>query len=414
MHQAKAIVPRGAGRSYGDAALNHRGLLCATEQLRVEPLQFDAATGILRCSAATTQREVLEVVCPQGWVLPAIPGSREITLGGSIAADAHGKNHYAAGSTIQHVRQLTLLLPDGSLVECSRQANPDLFWTTAGGLGLTGLIVAVELQLRRIASTTVRSQMLGFTGVEHLLEVIEQHKDSYEYILGWANGNFKPGQVLTGVVALGQHVSAQELAEPWAFPVLTTYRLPFPNFLPGAGWQAAHILNAAIGRKFVAGKMESKNINQFFFPQDVITNWNVAFGFKGFVEYHCCLPLATAKDGLTDIHHFLCQERMLCSLVAIKRFGAAVEEAPLSFPLEGYSLALDIPVRDNVVEKLKTLDQILLCYGGRVNPVKDSRLAADMLGAMYPKLAEWLKVKRSIDPHKKISSNMSRRLELDG
>jgi decaprenylphospho-beta-D-ribofuranose 2-oxidase len=410
----QALIARGSGRSYGDAALNdRRGVVCSAK-LADRNLEFDADAGLLRASAALTQRQVLASVCPMGWVLPAIPGCREITLGGMVAADAHGKNHYAAGSMIEHVRRIGLLTADGTIVECCREQEPDLFWATAGGLGLTGMVLWVEMQLRPIASTTVTSDFHGFEGVEELMTVVEGGKDDCEYVLGWADGRFRPGWPLRGAVALGRHVPAAELEEPWALPELRTYRLPFANPLPGAGWTAAQVLNRAIARKFTAGQRQTRSINQFFFPQDAIANWNIAFGRRGFVEYHCCFPLEQARSALAEVHAFLCAERILCALVTLKRFGPAVPEAPLSFPQDGYSLALDMPVRRHVVEKLRTLDQVVVAHGGRVNPVKDSRLPPGMLRRMYPRLEEWLAVRRRVDPHRKFSSNLSRRLELDG
>ena len=410
----ESVIARGSGRSYGDAALNDRQGVVSSSKLRDGDLEVDAGTGVLRASAALTQREILAHICPLGWVLPAIPGSREITLGGMIAADAHGKNHYAAGSMIQHVRQFRLLTADGSIVDCSRHREPELFWATAGGLGLTGMVLSLEMQLRPIASAVVVSEFHGFEGVDGMMSVVERHKDENEYILGWADGRFRPGSPLRGAVAVGRHVPAEELEAPWALPELRTYRLPFPNPLPGAGWTAAQVLNRVLARKFMPGKRQTRSINQFFFPQDAISNWNIAFGRRGFVEYHCCIPLAQSRAAFTELHAFLCAERMLCALVTLKRFGPAVEEAALSFPQAGYSLALDIPVRRRVVEQLRTLDQILCRHGGRVNPVKDSRLPPEMLRRMYPRLDAWLAVRRRVDPHRKFSSNMSRRLELDG
>jgi decaprenylphospho-beta-D-ribofuranose 2-oxidase len=309
---------------------------------------------------------------------------------------------------------MRVLTADGSIVECSRQRESAIFWATAGGLGLTGIVLSMDMQLRPIPSTTIESEMHGFEGVDELMEVMERHKDRAEYLLGWADGRFRPGGLLRGVVAVGRHVEPDGLVDPWALPDLKTYRLPFSNPMPGAGWLAAHVLNTAIACKFVAGRVERKCINQFFFPQDAIANWNVAFGGRGFVEYHCCVPLAASRAALTEICDFFRRESILCSLVAFKRFGPAVDEAPLSFPLEGYSMAVDVPLRRHVLEKLRTLDEILVRHGGRVNPVKDSRLTPDMLRRMYPRLEDWLKVRRNVDPRRVFSSNMSRRLELDG
>ncbi|RMF18511.1 MAG: FAD-binding oxidoreductase [Candidatus Dadabacteria bacterium] len=411
LQRHRHVTPRGAGRSFGDAAIPNRGGTMLTERLTdAQPMEFDASSGILRANAALPQHAILSNTCPEGWLLPAIPGSRYITLGGMIAADAHGKNHSQTGSIGKYTRSLRVLVADGDLVDCSPEQHPDLFWATIGGLGLTGLVVDVELQLEPLPAGRVVSELVGFGSTDELIEVVEARHRATDFVLGWADGRFSPGRPFAGAVAFGHW--RPDLAPPGPLPPFRSLRLPFSNPLPGAGWMAATLLNAVLRRKFRDGRHETADVESFFFPQDRIRNWNIAFGRRGFLEVQCCFPLEHAAAALRDIHGFLCETRTLCSLVALKRFGPGLPDAPLSFPFEGYSIALDMPVRGRIPEALNELDEIIVQHGGRVNPVKDSRLPAERFEQMYPDLERWREVKRGWDPNNVWQSALSRRLHL--
>ena len=405
-------IARGGGMSYGDASLNHGGRAIQLIALHDKTFDFDVASGILSCSAAWTQREILAEILPWGWMIPAVPGSREITIGGMIAADAHGKNHFRTGTIGRHLLETKILTASGDVLCCTPNRHADLFWATIGGLGLTGIVTEVKLQLQAIPSLTIASKYHGFAGVDSYIDVVEANTHA-EFNLGWANGRYSPNREFAGAATTGDYSEASDTPKPWAPDDFKVYALPFPNPLPGAGWLAAQALNSALKRKFVADKVEHKSVQHFFFPQDAIRNWNVAYGFRGFVEYHCCLPLQNGKPGLADLFDFLRGHKVLVALTALKRFGPALVSAPLSFPSEGYSVALDIPVSSKTFALLDELDQIVVGHGGRVNLVKDSRLSPEMVRKMYPRLDDWLKVKRAYDPKGVFSSGLSRRLQLE-
>jgi decaprenylphospho-beta-D-ribofuranose 2-oxidase len=406
-------LPRGGGMSFGDAALNDSRAVIETLSLTLsEEISFDTKSGILRCSAGTTQREILNMFGPEGWILPAIPGSKDITLGGSIAADGHGKNHYKRGAISQHLISMQIMLASGEVVYASREMKSDLFWVTIGGLGLTGVILSIELKLQKIRSVFAKHKIFGFDDVDGLINLIEEHKSKYEYILGWVDGKFEPRRRWQGAVSVGRNASEGEVKDPWAFPPHSAIRVPFTNPVPGTGVLVSRLVNHLIKEKFKHGRQEVIDLDRFFFPQDAIGNWNLAFGRAGFVDYQCCVPFDLGREFFKELHRFLSKQRMCCFLVAIKRFREPERNGPLTFVQNGYSIALDMPMQRGILEQLHSLDQLVVDYGGRINPVKDSRILPAMFRRMYPRLPEWLAIKEKYDPGRRFSSDLSRRLEL--
>jgi len=407
------ILPRGAGMSFGDAALNNsRKLIETVSILELQKIALDKTTGVLLCSSAATQKEILRLSSRQGWLLPAMPGSENITIGGSIAADGHGKNHYLRGSISKHLISMQIMLASGELVEASREKMPGLFWATVGGLGLTGVILSVKLKLQSIGSVYASYKMKGFDDVDKMVDLIETQKTSYEYILGWVNGSFKPGKPWQGAVSVGKILSSHQVKEPWTLPNRRAIKLPFLNPVPGGGMLAGRIVNYVIDRQFRHGRNNVIDLNKFFFPQDAVINWNLAFGHSGFVDYQCCVPVDNGKEFFKQVHRFLNKHRIFCFLIAIKRFSAPEREGAFTFAQNGYSLGLDIPVRSGIFNLLHLLDEIVVDYGGRINPIKDARVLPGMLRRMYPRLDEWLEMREKYDRNRIFSSDLSRRLEL--
>ena len=399
--------------SFGDAALNDgRNLIETASLAQIGDISLDSKTGILCCPSGSTQKDILGVAVRQGWILPAIPGSANITIGGSIAADGHGKNHYLRGSISQHLISLEIMLASGELIEVSRGKMPDLFRATVGGLGLTGVVLSAKLNLQPISSAYATYKLIGFENVGEMVDVIEAQKSNYEYILGWVDGNFRPGKPWRGAVALGRILASEQLNDPLILPPARAIKLPFANPLPWGGMLAGRVVNQVIGRKFRHGRNGVENLNRFFFPQDMIINWNLAFGHSGFVDYQCCVPGDNGREFFKQVQQFLNKHRVFCFLVAIKRFGSPERNGPFTFAQDGFSIAMDIPMQSGLFSLLHSLDEIVVDFGGRINPVKDMRISPGMLKRMYPKLDEWLEVKEKYDPEGKFCSDLSRRLEL--
>jgi FAD/FMN-containing dehydrogenase len=407
------VLARGGGISFGDVALNDTHSLIETGLLaRSQDISLDKSAGILHCSSGVSQKEILRNIAPHGWILPAIPGSQNITIGGSIAADAHGKNHYMRGTISQHLDSIQIMLASGNLVEVSREKSPDLFWATVGGLGLTGVILNVKLNLQKIPSVYAEHKIIGFEDVDDLVDLIEGYKGSHEYILGWVDGNFKPGKPWQGALSVGRSVPVDEAEYPWKLPRRRFIKLPIENPIPGDGMLVSRLINRAINHKFRDGREEVIDVNRFFFPQDAISNWNLAFGSTGFVDYQCCVPADNGRDFFKEVHRFLNKNYIRCFLIAIKRFGEPERHGPFTFAQNGFSIALDMPLRPGTLDALNYLDEIVVDYNGRINTVKDSRISPAMLRKMYPRLDEWLTVKEKYDPEKIFCSDLSRRLEL--
>lgn len=405
------VIVRGAGLSFGDPSLTARGLVVSLSKYKGKLKSFNEATGLLNCWAGETQYSVLQLTCPKGWVLPSIPGASGITIGGMIAADAHGKNHYQNGSIGRHLLSMKIMLAGGEVVKCSRAEEPDLFWATLGGLGLTGIVIEVELQLCRINSVYASSTMIGFEGVDQLVDLIESRKSQYEYILGWADGSVRASDFWRGAVSLGRNMRADEVGQPWHLPDLKPYRLPFPNPVP-TGRIIARVINNVIGRKFRDGIETVTDLYHFYFPQEIFANWNTAFGPGGFVDYQCCIPYPKVSDCLKQVQKILIESRIQCFLIIFKRFGSPEREGYFSFPMDGFSFTIEAPIQKNIYRVLDHLDEVIVGFGGRLNPIKDSRTSPEMLRRMYPNLDKWLGIKHRYDPQGKFCSEMSRRLEL--
>jgi FAD/FMN-containing dehydrogenase len=406
-------LARGGGMSFGDAALNDSHNLIETTAIAChEDMMLDVTNGILQCSSSPTQGEILKLTAPKGWILPAIPGSQGITIGGSIVADGHGKNHFARGSISKHLISMKIMIASGEVVEVNRKILSDLFWSTIGGLGLTGVILSVKLKLQPITSLYAKHKIMGFEGVDELIDLIENHKLKYEYILGWIDGGFKPRKSWSGALLVGKSLAESDVEDPWILPIRHKIKIPFPNPIPGGGMLAGRLVNKAIGRKFRSNQSETVDINRFFFPQDAVSNWNLAFGYSGFIDYQCCVPIDKGKEFFEEVHQFLNKHRVFCFLVAVKRFGSPERIGSFSFIQNGFSLALDIPVRSGILDLLRSLDEIVLSHSGRINPIKDARVSPVMLRRMYPRLDEWISIKEKYDPTGIFESDLSRRLRL--
>jgi decaprenylphospho-beta-D-ribofuranose 2-oxidase len=406
------LLARGLGRAYGDAALNAQGRTVLFERLN-RLLAFDAQTGVLECEAGVSLEQLLRVFGPRGFLPPVCPGTQFVTVGGAIACDVHGKNHHQHGSLGHHVLELRLVNAAGETVRCSREENADLFRATIGGMGLTGLILDAKLRLRRVESRYVAVDYDRAPNLDAALRMFEDSDDRYAYSVAWID-------CLAGGRALGRSVLMRGNTLPAADAPRPRRergsRLRVPFDLPGM------VLNPLSIRAFntvfyhrhrpMARGVATAD-TEFFFPLDSVREWNRIYGRRGFLQYQFVLPTAGGREGLIRI---LERARGAAGsfLAVLKRFGEAAPEGPLSFPREGYTLALDFPARrPGVLAMLDALDEIVIEHAGRVYLAKDARLRPDAMRAMYPALPEWLDIKRRVDPENRFASDLSRRLGLE-
>ncbi|HUO05659.1 MAG TPA: FAD-binding oxidoreductase [Candidatus Binataceae bacterium] len=410
------LIARGAGRAYGDAALNDQNRVIDLQRLN-RMLAFDTETGLLRCEAGVTIGELIEVFMPRGFFPPVTPGTRFVTLGGSLAADVHGKNHHRDSSLGAHVTNFDLMLASGEVKRCSREENADLFWATIGGMGLTGVIIELELRMRRIQSAYLRGELIRAANIDAAIEAFERTDGQYGYSVAWIDCASAQGALGRSVLSVGDFAAPQDLPAKMAqapLRIQPKVRSVVPFDLPGV------TLNPLTVRAFngvyyafhrQSGTGAIFNWDSFFYPLDSIRDWNRIYGKRGFVQYQCVWPLEESRAGLIETLEATSRSGRASFLAVLKKFGA--QQGMLSFPMPGYTLALDFPVTDGLLEFLDSLDAMVLKRGGRVYLAKDARLRPESVRAMYPNLARWQTVKAAADPEGRFSSNLSRRLGID-
>lgn len=409
--ESSSFIPRGNGRCYGDGSL---GTTTISTLKYNKILSFDTSKGIFECESGITLDHVLEVTVPKGWFLPVTPGTKFITVGGAVASDVHGKNHHIDGAFSQHVLEMDLVLGSGETITCSSIKNPDLFRATCGGMGLTGVITRVKFDLKKIETAYIKQKQIKAENLEEIIRLFDEYKD-YTYSVAWIDCLKKGANFGRSILILGEHAKLNELSEKQKkAPLIVSKKkqIPFPVNLPS--W----VLNSFTVKAFnflYYGKNFKRLIDNvvpyepFFYPLDAIANWNRGYGKKGFVQYQFVLPLQ-AKEGLVEILHKISAEGLGSFLAVLKVFGK--QESLISFPMEGYTLALDFPVRKGLFKFLDELDKIVLKYGGRLYMSKDARMKPDILEAGYPDLSEFKTIVERYNPSAKIHSIQSDRLLL--
>lgn len=411
-------IARGLGRSYGDAALNDEGRLLLTERVN-RLLRFDSERGLLRAEAGVTLEEVERLFVPRGWFPAVLPGTRQVTLGGCVAADVHGKNHHRDGTFSKHVTELLLITADGKRLRCSPTREKQAFWATVGGMGLTGVVGEVALRLRPIESAYVVAENHPTANLEETLALLDDSRLDDEYTVAWLDGLSRGASLGRGVFMRGHHATTDELpaslrAQPLAIAGHSSHRMPLD--LP-QGLMHPVLLRAFNGiyyrRQGARREPFVIDYERFFHPLDAIEDWNRLYGKAGFIQYQCAVPLDAGHRVIREILRRLAQSGNGSFLAVLKKLGTA-GAGMLSFPLPGYTLAVDMPYRgEALLRLLEELDGLVAECGGRVYLAKDARLGPAMFRQMYPRYAEWYAVKRRLDPELKFSSNLSRRLLME-
>lgn len=415
--ESRSLLARGLGRAYGDAALNPEGLVLMERLDRF--VTFDRKTGIVKAQAGLELAEMLNVTVPQGWIVPVIPGTKHVSLGGMAACDVHGKNHFQKGTIGSHVVQLSLRLPDGTRTLCSPQEETELFRATVGGMGMTGIIEEVTLQLQPITSLSLRTEMKRVAKLEEMLAAFEESKQSHEYRVGWIDHmGAADGALGRGVFEKAVHVSEAEGGKPLGAYHRSEEKLDIPVFGPD------FLLNkysmALYNRKRFAEYSDAwrsriMDFEDFFHPLDNIGHWNRLYGKRGFLQYQCLLPEkgdmnAPLRELLRRIH-----EAGEFSFLAVLKHHGESGEGYLSFPQPGYSLALDFPNTAPVRKLQGALNEYVLKLGGRVYLAKDATLNAAHFEKMYGKgLTEWRRVVKRVDPQNRMHSLLAERLNMKG
>jgi FAD/FMN-containing dehydrogenase len=409
-------IARGLGRSYGDAALNSGHQVLGLRRLD-RYLAFDAQAGVLTCEAGATLDEIIRDFAPRGWFPMITPGTKFVTVGGCIANDVHGKAHHAQGCFSVCVDEMTVLLASGDVVRASRDENADLFWATFGGMGLLGVVMTARIRLRRIETTYFRQKAVPVADLDTMLAALDQHDRDFSYSVATLDVMAKGAHLGRGVLAVGEHATRAELpAALQADPLRVSGppRVTVPFELPELTLNplTIRIVNAYIQWTLRRTKAHG-HYEGFFYPLDKIAHWNRGYGRRGFTQYQFVVPFEDGPRRMRDILGAILSSGELPFLNVLKRMGKE-SGGLLSFPREGYTLAIDFPIRANTIPLLRRLDAMVLDAGGRVYLGKDSYLEAPMFRAMYPQVERWLAIKAKYDPRGVFTSDLARRVGLVG
>ncbi|NBY19033.1 FAD-binding oxidoreductase [bacterium] len=399
-----AVLPFGQGRSYGDSCLNDENVLISTDRLN-RFIHLNTETGILKAEAGLTLKEILDHIVPQGWFLPVVPGTQFVTLGGAIANDIHGKNHHVAGTFGCHVRSLELLRSDGSRKICSPEINTDWFKATVGGLGLTGVIIWAEVQLKKIAGPWIARETVRFSHLARFFELTQESDKKFEYTVGWMDCLSEGANLGRGVFFRGNHLLLKDVTEVKVKNVsIKTFPFDAPEFLLNR--LTMKTFNSLYYYTHPSKKSELVHYRPFFFPLDGINHWNRMYGKRGFFQYQCVVPFEGTQSPIYDIIEFFARSGLGSFLTVIKTFGNVASPGILSFPKRGVTLTLDVPNDGKRTRRvLDSLDEMVVQAGGRVYPAKDARMSKESFQNYFPEKREFEKYK---DP--KFSSSFWRRV----
>jgi decaprenylphospho-beta-D-ribofuranose 2-oxidase len=414
-----AAIPRGLGRSYNNAAQSAGGLVLSTGRLN-KIISFDPAAGVVVAEAGVSLEQLMVAALPHGWFVPVSPGTRQVTVAGAIAADVHGKNHHAVGSFASHVTSFDILFPDAGQAEphtVTREADPELFWATAGGMGLTGFITRATIRLKRVETSLVSVETVKTGDIDETMAVLADHDKKYGYTVAWSDDLASGKNLGRSIVTSGDFAALADLddgqrRDPFAFDPRARLTAP-AVFPPGLmNRYSIRLANAAWYLKAPRHRTrELQTISQFFHPLDGIRNWNRVYGPAGFRQYQYVVPFG-AEAAVRRSYEMISAHPAPSFITVLKRFGQA-NPGLLSFPTPGWTLALDFPARTpGLGPLLDELDKLVVSSGGRVYLAKDSRVSAATLEAMYPRLPEFRKLRAELDPRGVLASDLSRRLHL--
>ncbi len=402
MNNTYEFIAYGNGRSYGDSAINEN-------ILHTKPynnfLEFDETAGVLTCQAGVLLSEILDSYVKRGWFLKVTPGTKLITVGGAIASDVHGKNHHIEGCFSECVQEFKLMLEDGDIKTVKK--GDELFYATCGGMGLTGVILEAKISLKKINSRFINQITIKTKNLKETFEAFESNKES-PYSVAWIDCLAKDEEIGKCLLMVGDfadngdldYKSKKKLSIPFNFPSFALNTLSVKAF------------NWLYYAKAPNGVSKQKvDINTFFYPLDAIGNWNRIYGKNGFTQYQFILPKENSFEGLREILTKISNSGKGSFLAVLKLYGKENENY-LSFPIEGYSLALDFKIEDGLFELLDVLDEIVVRYGGRIYLTKDVRVSKDTFEKGYPKIDKFRKFRRDNNMDRKFNSLQSKRVEI--
>ena len=400
----KPIIPYGNGRSYGDSALSDTIIHMKPHDYFID---FDEHSGLLHVQAGVLLSEILESFVPRGWFLKVTPGTKLITVGGAVASDVHGKNHHIEGCFSECVKEFEIMLADGQVITCSRGKIPELFKATCGGMGLTGIILNAKIYLKKINSQYIAQTTIKTQNLKETFEAFEEYKDS-SYSVAWIDCLAKGDNIGKSLLMVGDfrndgqlnYSNKNKLSIPFNFPPIALNNWSVRSF----NWLYYNKVKERTSKQKVS-------IDGFFYPLDSIGHWNRIYGKNGFVQYQFILPKELSYEGLAAILKMISDSGKGSFLAVLKLYGKANDNY-LSFPMEGYSLALDFKMEKGLFELLNKLDEIVIQYKGRIYLAKDARVSKETFEQGYPLIETFRQYRKEHKMDKRFQSLQSKRVEI--
>lgn len=400
----KNIIARGLGRSYGDSA-NSNTVLDTTSLNSI--LKFDSESGVISCESGVSIKEMNELTIPKGWFVPVTSGSSYVTLGGAIASDIHGKNHHLDGAFSDHILSANIMLGDGEVLNISNSINSDLFQATCGGMGLTGIIISASIKLKSISSSLIKQTTIKNNSLKELLNQFEINFSS-SYSVAWLDCSNK-SKSIKSLLFLGEHLKKGELIiskkKPINIPVKYCSMFLNKHFIKIFN-------NAYYFKNLRKAQTTQVSLENYFYPLDSLRNWNFLYGEKGFIQYQFVIPKKNGIQILKKILDIINEHDQTPFLAVLKMLGPKNNNY-LSFPIEGYTLALDFKVSSDLLKLITALDKVITLNGGKIYLTKDAIMSKEIFRKCYPKWNEFEQVRRKYKAIGKFTSHQSLRLGLE-
>lgn len=408
------LIARGNGRSYGDSSIGISKTIDMKNFNKI--ISFNNKEGYLIAESGVILQDIIKKTLPNGWFPYVTPGTKFATLGGMIAADVHGKNHHKDGNFSNFVKWIDLVNSRGELIRCSKNENSEVFEWTMGGMGLTGIILKAAIKLRSIKTGWIKQKIIATKNLDETINLFESN-ESATYSVAWVDCFQKKGKHIgRSIFTIGEHASLEDLnknKKKDPFKVSKKINFTMPVYLPS--W----LLNNWTIKMFnsiyywLNKRKKTNNLidwDSYFYPLDKILEWNKMYGRKGFAQYQCVIPKENSRNGLIEILETMCETKIGSFLTVLKKFGP--EQGKFSFPMDGYTIAMDFPINNKTLSLMNRLDEITSKYGGRIYLAKDSRMSKETLLETEKRLKNFDNLRKKIDTKKKFESSQSTRLGI--